>query len=160
MMQMTIAVVFAAAFTISGAAQDFIAQSGAPAAAFPKPDRPVADIVSPIWHDEKERDDAGEPRQLVRLLGIKSGITVADIGAGSGYYVVRLSPIVGPHGRVIAEDVVPEYLRMLRRRVRDLRLQNVAISLGEPQDPRLPADTLDVAILVHMYHEVTQPYAL
>ena len=71
------------------------AQSGAPAVAFPKPDRPVADIVSPIWHDEKERDDADEPSQLVRLLGIKSGITVADIGAGSGYYVVRLSPIVG-----------------------------------------------------------------
>ena len=70
-------------------------QSGVPAVAFPKPDRPVADIVSPIWHDEKERDDAGEPGQLVRLLGIKSGMTVADIGAGSGYYVVRLSPIVG-----------------------------------------------------------------
>ena len=72
MMRMTIGVVFAAAFTISGAAQDFIAQSGVPAVAFPKPDRPVADIVSPIWHDEKERDDAGEPGQLVRLLGIKS----------------------------------------------------------------------------------------
>src|SRR6516164_2947566 len=55
-----------------GADQDSIAQSGVPAVAFPKPDRPVADIVSPIWHDEKERDDAGEPGQLVRLLGIKS----------------------------------------------------------------------------------------
>ena len=94
-MRVTITVVFAAAFTISGAAQDFMAPSGVPAVAFPKPDRPVADIVSPIWHDEKERDDADEPRQLVRLLGIKSGMTVADIGAGSGYYVVRLSPIVG-----------------------------------------------------------------
>jgi hypothetical protein len=55
---------------------------------------------------------------------------------------------------------VPEYLRGLRRRVRDLRLQNVAIGRGEPHDPRLPADALDIAILVHMYHEVTQPYAL
>ena len=99
-----------------------------PAAAFPKPDRPVADIVSPIWHEEKERDNAGEPRQLVRLLGIKSGMTVADIGAGSGYYVVRLSPIVGPHGRILAEDVMPQYLQGLRRRVRDLGLQNVVIS--------------------------------
>jgi Methylase involved in ubiquinone/menaquinone biosynthesis len=127
---------------------------------FPNPDRPVADIVSPIWHDEKERDAASEPRQLVRLLGIKSGMTVADIGAGSGYYVVRLSPIVGPHGHVIAEDVVPEYLRGLRRRLRDLRLQNVTISLGEPHDPRLPTNSLDIAILVHMYHEIAQPYAL
>jgi SAM-dependent methyltransferase len=148
------------AFTISSAAQDFMAQPGVPAAAFPKPDRPVADIVSPIWHTEKERDDADEPGQLVRLLGIKSGMTVADIGAGSGYYVVRLSPIVGSNGRIIAEDIVPEYLRGLRNRVRDLRLQNVAISRGEPHDPRLPAGSVDIAILVHMYHEIAQPYAL
>jgi predicted methyltransferase len=157
---MMIAVVFAATLTVSVSAQDFMPESGTPAAVFPKPDRPVADIVSPIWHDEKQRDDAGEPRQLVRLLGIKSGMTVADIGAGSGYYVVRLSPIVGLRGRIIAEDVVPEYLRRLRGRVRDLGLQNVVISLGEPHDPRLPANSLDVAILVHMYHEIAQPYGL
>jgi len=159
-MRTAIVAVLAAAFTMSVSAQDFIAESGAPASAFPKPDRPVADIVSPIWHGEKERDDAGEPRQLVRLLGIKSGMTVADIGAGSGYYVVRLSPIVGPRGRIIAEDVVPEYLQSLRKRVRDLGLQNVTIGLGEPHDPKLPVGSLDIAILVHMYHEIAQPYAL
>ena len=157
-----LATILVTIFAISnaGSAQDFGAAPGAPAAAFPKPDRPVADIVSPVWHDEKERDAAGEPVQLVRLLGIKSGMTIAYIGAGSGYYVVRLSPIVGASGRVIAEDIMPRYLRSLRKRVRDLGLQNVAISLGEPHDPRLPADSLDVAILVHMYHEITQPYAL
>jgi len=148
------------AATIRSAAQDFMAPSGAPAEAFPKPDRPVADIVSPIWRGEKERDAAGEPQQLVRLLGIKPGMTVADIGAGSGYYVARLAPIVGPNGRIIAEDVDPEYLRGLRKRVRHLGLQNVTISLGEPHDPRLPAYSLDAAILVHMYHEITQPYGL
>ena len=126
-----------------------MAEPGAPAAAFPKPARPVAAIVSPIWHDEKERDAAGEPSQLVRLLGIKSGMTVADIGAGSGYYVVRLSPIVGAGGRVIAEDIKPEYLRSLRKQgTRSPGLQNITVSLGEPHDPRLPADTVDVAILV------------
>ena len=159
-MRMTIATVFAVPFVISVCAQEFLAGSGTSAAAFPNPDRPVADIVSPIWHDEKERDRAGESRQLVRLLGIKSGMTVADIGAGSGYYVVRLSPTVGPHGRITAEDVVPEYLRGLRSRVRSLGLQNVLINLGEPHDPRLPAGSIDVAILVHMYHEITQPYGL
>src|SRR5215469_9344876 len=81
-MRTTIGVVFTAALTISGAA-------GVPAVAFPKPDRPVADIVSPIWHDEKERADAGEPTQVVRLLGIKPGMTVADIGAGSGYFCAK-----------------------------------------------------------------------
>jgi len=160
MMRTAIGAVLAAAVAVSGAAHDAMAQSGAPAAAFPKPDRPVADIVSPIWHDEKERDDAGEPGQLVRLLGIEPGMTVADIGAGSGYYVVRLSPIVGSDGRIIAEDVVPEYLRGLRARVRGLGLRNVAIIRGEPHDPKLPAGSIDVAILVHMYHEIEQPYAL
>ncbi len=133
-MRKAIVAVFATASTMSVCAQDFMAESGTPAVAFPKPDRPVADIVSPIWHDEKERDHAGEPRQLVHRLGINSGMTVADIGAGSGYYVVRLSPIVGPRGRIIAQDVVPEYLRGLRRRVHDLGLQNVVISLGEVVD--------------------------
>jgi SAM-dependent methyltransferase len=152
--------VFAAALTGSSAGQEFMAQPGAPATSFPKPDRPVAHIVSPIWGDEKERDHAGEPGQLARLLGIKAGMTVADLGAGSGYYVVRLSPVVGSNGRIIAEDVVPEYLQGLRKRVRDLGLQNVTVTLGEPHDPRLPTGSVDVAILVHMYHEVTQPYGL
>jgi len=78
----------------------------------------------------------------------------------SGYYVVRLSPIVGSNGRIIAEDIVPKYLQSLRKRVRNLGLQNVVISLGEPHDPKLPADSVDIAILVHMYHEIEQPYAL
>jgi SAM-dependent methyltransferase len=158
--RLAIAVAFAAVLAITAAAQDFMAPAAAPAEAFPKPERPVADIISPIWHSEKERDAAGEARQLVRLLGITSWMTVADIGAGSGYYVVRLAPIVGPDGRIIAEDVTPDYLRNLQNRVRDLGLQNVTVSLGEPHDPRLPAHSLDAAILVHMYHEIAQPYGL
>jgi predicted methyltransferase len=149
-----------AAFTMPAVAQDPVAQPGSPAAAFPKPDRPVADIVSPLWDDEKARDAAGEPGELVRLLGVKPGMAVADIGAGSGYYVVRLSSVVGPKGRVFAEDIMPDYLQGLRRRVRDLGLRNVTVTQGEPHDPRLPAGSLDAAILVHMYHEITQPYAL
>jgi SAM-dependent methyltransferase len=153
--RLTIAVVFAAA-----AAPSALAQVGVPADAFPKPDRPVADIVSPIWHDEEERDEANEPAQLVRLLDIKPGMTVADIGAGSGYYVVRLSSVVGASGGVIAEDVMPDYLQGLRRRVQALGLRNVDIVAGEARDPKLPANALDRAIMVHMYHEIAQPYAL
>ena len=159
-MRIATVLAFTAGLAIQVSAQDFIAPPGAPVEIFPKPHRPVADIVSPIWHDEKERDAAGETQQVVRLLGIRSGMTVADVGAGSGYYVVRLAPIVGPDGRIFAEDVVPEYLTALRKRVRDLGLENVTISLGEPHDPRLPAHSLDVALLVHMYHEIEQPYGL
>jgi predicted methyltransferase len=85
MTRAAIALVLAVAFAVPVAAQNFAAAAGAPSLSFPKPDRPVADIVSPIWHDEKERDAAGEPEQLVGLLGIGPGMTVADVGAGSGY---------------------------------------------------------------------------
>ena len=150
----------AAALMVWAAAPELMAQSDTPASSFPRPARPVARIVSPIWHDEKERDDADEAGQLVHLLGIKPGMTVADLGAGSGYYVVRLSSVVGSSGRIIAEDIEPGYLRDLRTRVRDLGLANVTVIRGEPHDPGLPAGSVDVAILVHMYHEVTQPYGL
>ncbi|WP_376099517.1 class I SAM-dependent methyltransferase [Roseomonas sp. CCTCC AB2023176] len=132
---------------------------GAPAGAFPAPDRPVAEIVSPIWATERERDAVDEVGQIVRALDIRPGMTVADVGAGSGYHTVRLSRIVGPEGRVIANDVMPDYLAGLARRVAEMRLPNVALTLGEPHDPRLPENSTDVAILVHMYHEIAQPYA-
>ena len=106
MLRMTVAVVFAAG--IRHFRRCAIGRAGG---RFSETRSPGRGHRSPIWHDgEKERDDADEPSQLVRLLGIKSGITVADIGAGSGYYVVRLSPIVGSKGRIIAEDIVPKPL--------------------------------------------------
>ena len=86
-------------------------------------------------------------------------MTVGDIGAGSGYHTVRLSPLVGPTGSVVAEDVTREYLIELAKRTERLKLTNVIFALGEPHDPRLPASSLDAAILVHMYHEIAQPYA-
>ena|SRR5438552_2874536 len=86
-MQMAIAAVFAATFTILVSAHEFMAGSGTPAAAFRNPTVRSQTSSAPIWHGEEEHDDAGEPTQLVHQLGIKSGMTVADIGAGSGYYV-------------------------------------------------------------------------
>ena len=89
----------------------------APATAFPKPDRPVAEIISPIWASEKERDAADESGQIIRVLGLMPGMSVADIGAGSGYHTVRLSRALGPGGHVYAQDVTPKYLADLRKRV-------------------------------------------
>lgn len=112
------------------AADSFLGPAGAPATQFPKPDRPVAEIVAPLWHSEEERDGFDEPGQLVRLLSIRPGMTIADIGAGSGYLTVRLSPIVGPQGRIFAQDIEPSYLKDLGKRVKKLNLKNVAVSLG------------------------------
>lgn len=157
---LAIALLLGAASQTRAAEVSFLGPAGAPAMAFPKPDRPVADIVSPIWHSEKERDEADEPGQLVRLLGIKPGMSIADVGAGSGYLTVRLSPIVGPRGRIFAQDVEPSYLKDLSPRVKALNLKNVTVGLGEPHDPRLPPASVDLAIMVHMYHEISDPYAL
>lgn len=159
-------VILAIALYLSGVSQtcaadsSFLGPAGAPATQFPKPDRPVADIVAPLWHSEEERDGFDEPGQLVRLLGIRPGMSIADIGAGSGYLTVRLSPIVGSRGRIFAQDIEPSYLEDLGKRVKALNLKNVTVSLGEAHDPRLPAASVDVAILVHMYHEISDPYAL
>jgi SAM-dependent methyltransferase len=138
----------------------YLAPPGAPANAFPKIERPVAEIVSPSRSSEEKRDANNESGQLARLLGLKPGMTVADIGAGSGYHTVRLSRLLGPSGLVIAQDVTPNYLADLAKRTDRLNLQNVRLALGDPHDPRLPPQSLDAAILVHMYHEIAQPYAL
>lgn len=126
----------------------------------PRPDRPVASIVSPAWDDEDARDRAGEFTDVARTLGLRPGQTIADIGAGSGYYTVRLSPLVGPTGQVIAQDVMPRYIEQLRRRTRAAKLTNVRFAQGTQSNPRLPAGAVDVALMVHMYHEIAQPYAL
>jgi SAM-dependent methyltransferase len=127
---------------------------------FPAPDRPVAGIVSDQWSDEESRDDEGEVADVVRLAGIRPGQTVADIGAGSGYYTVRLSPIVGPKGRILATDIIPDYLNRLKARVAERGLANVSLVLGDPGNPRLPAASTDVALMVHMYHEIEDPFGL
>ena len=119
----------------------------------------MASITSDHWSNEDDRDEAGEARTVIRLLEIGEGERVADIGAGSGYYTVRLSPVVGPGGRVLATDVMPRYLEGLRDRVRKEDLDNVVLGLGDPHDPRLPAGSVDVVLMVHMYHEIEQPYA-
>jgi SAM-dependent methyltransferase len=141
--------------------RDGLAPPGVPAGAFPAPSRKVAGIVTDTWSDEQSRDQAGEAERVMALLGVKPGIDVADIGAGSGYYTLRLVRRVGPQGHVYAEDVVPEYLDRLARRVDGEGLaRSVTLVRGEPHDPRLAPRSLDLALLVHMYHEVAQPFGL
>lgn len=133
---------------------------GVAASRFPDPIRPVAPVVSDRWRAEDERERVGEAARVIAWLGIQPGMTVADLGAGSGYYAVRLAAEVGPGGRVLAQDVMPEYLARLRDRVTRAGLSNVSVGLGEAGDPRLPQRSTDVAILIHMYHEIGQPFAL
>ncbi len=132
---------------------------GAPAPlVFPAPDRPVASITSPTYSDEKTRDAHGEAERVMDRLGVAPGKRVADIGAGLGYYTVRLVRRLGPGATIYATDVNREFLGRLKARLRKERIEGVHVILGEPRDPRLPASSVDVAILSHMYHEIENPY--
>ena len=128
------------------------------ARAFPAAGRDVAPIVNDSFSTEDARDRVGEAEEVMRLAEIRPGMSVADIGAGEGYYTVRLSPLVGRRGRVLAEDIVPETRDRLAQRVQREGLDNVAVKLGQPSDPMLPKASFDRILLVHMYHEVTEPY--
>jgi len=133
---------------------------GVPANLFPLPRRPVAGIVSREWSTEEARDRDGEAEQVMNFLSVGPGMTVADLGAGAGYYTVRLARRVGPTGGVLAEDVVPAYLWNLQQRINQEHRGTVTLVLGEPHDPRLPFHSVDLVLMVHMYHEVAQPYGL
>ncbi len=126
---------------------------------FPKPDRPVARVISNQFSNEDVRDERGEAKVVMDLADIRAGMTVADIGAGEGYYTVRLAERVGDEGRVLAQDISRDALERLGRRVERERLENISIKLGEAADPQLPPDSFDRIFMVHMYHEVTEPYA-
>jgi protein-L-isoaspartate O-methyltransferase len=125
---------------------------------FPDAGRDVAPILGVSFSTEDARDRVGEAEEVMQLAEVAPAMSVADIGAGEGYYTVRLAPLVGQRGRVLAEDIVPETRDRLAQRVQRENLDNVAVKLGIPADPMLPKASFDRIFLVHMYHEVAQPY--
>lgn len=126
---------------------------------FPTAQRDVAPIVGDTFSTEDARDRVGEADAVMALAGVKPGMWVADVGAGEGYYTVRLARAVGPGGRVLAEDIIRNVRDALSDRVQRQKLDNVAVKLGTPDNPLLPARSFDRIFLVHMYHEVQSPYA-
>ncbi|MFN0046998.1 MAG: class I SAM-dependent methyltransferase [Sphingorhabdus sp.] len=133
-------------------------RSGA-AGEFPSPYRPVSEAGDTQFSNEAARDEAGEAQFVMDWAGIKLGTTVADIGAGEGYYTIRLAERVGPKGRVLAQDINRGALDRLGERVTREQLDNVAIKEGAVDDPRLPENSFDRIFMIHMYHEVDEPYA-
>jgi predicted methyltransferase len=133
------------------------AQPGEPR--FPDAHRDVAPIVGEAFSTEDARDRLGEAEEVMALAGVKPGMSVADVGAGQGYYTVRLAPAVGHGGRVLAEDILADARDALSDRIQRENLDNVAVKLGTPDNPMLPVQSFDRVFLVHMYHEVRSPYA-
>ncbi len=126
----------------------------------PKSGRRIAQVMGwggADWLERSEREMEEMPEKALDSMGLKPGMTVADVGAGSGYFTVRLSRRVGPSGKVYAQDIQPEMLRLLRRRLDANEFKNIETVLGTEADPKLPAGALDLILLVDVYHEFSQP---
>jgi cyclopropane fatty-acyl-phospholipid synthase-like methyltransferase len=117
---------------------------------FPRPFRPVSALSGNTFSTEEQRDDRNEANTVMDLARIVPGMTVADIGAGEGYYTVRLAERVGARGRVLAQDIDREALDRLAQRVLRERLDNVSVRFGAPDDPKLPENSFDRVFMVHM----------
>ncbi len=112
------------------------------------------------WLDRAERVEEEDPDRALRLLKIAKGATVADVGAGSGYMTIKMAKIVGPTGRVYANDIQSGMLELLQKNVAKAKLNNVVPVLGTFDDPKLPAATLDLVLMVDVYHEFSEPQAM
>ncbi len=117
---------------------------------------PVMGHLGAAWLERPEREAEEKPSTLIRELGLKAGDTVADIGAGTGYFSFRIAPLVGS-GKVLAVDVQPEMLAMIRSRARTTGIANVEPVQGRPDDPSLPDASADLILMVDVYHEFSQP---
>jgi len=121
---------------------------------------PVMGWQGADWLERNERVDEEEPDVALDVLKIPKGASVADIGAGSGYITVRLARRVGPAGTVYANDVQPQMLEMLRRRIEKEKIANVTLVQGTIDDSKLPPASVDLELMVDVYHELSQPQAM
>ena len=103
------------------------------------------------------RDEVQRPRELVRLMGIEKGMTVADVGTGVGYMLPFLSRAVGPDGKIIAEDIFDDFLAAAKQRAEDQHLTNVTFIKGAAADPGLPEGQLDTILALDVYHHFDYP---
>ena len=111
------------------------------------------------WLERPEREAEEAPSKAIAALNLRLGQVVADIGAGSGYYSVRLARVVGPTGRVYATDIQPEMLALLKKKIDADKLSNVELVLGTETETRLPDGSVDLALMVDVYHELAAPQA-
>lgn len=118
---------------------------------------PTMGVAGAGWLERPEREDEEAPSKAIELLELRPGMVVADIGAGSGYYSSRIARRVGAAGHVYATDIQPGMIAILERRIKSEGLANVSTVLGMPDDPKLAPNSVDLAIMVDVYHELQDP---
>ena len=137
-----------------------LAQSVAAPGVHPVSGRRFANVMGwqgAEWLERTEREFEEAPDKALEALGTLTGLTVADVGAGSGYFTVRLSARVGTNGRVYANDLQPEMLKMLAARLARENVRNVTLVHGDVDDVKLPPAAIDLMLMVDVYHECSEP---
>ncbi|HET9831617.1 MAG TPA: methyltransferase domain-containing protein [Vicinamibacterales bacterium] len=120
--------------------------------------RPIAGIATDAtWMERASREAEESPDRALSVIGVRRGMTVADIGAGSGYMTLRIAPLVGATGKVYATDIQPALLRLLQQKLGEAHVSNVEVVLGSETDTGLPDNSIDIALLVDVYHEFQHP---
>jgi predicted methyltransferase len=118
---------------------------------------PVMGAGGADWLVRPERETEENPTLALKLLGLRQGMTVADLGAGVGYWSLRMAATVGPAGKVYATDIQPEMLRLLRKRLEKAGVRNVETVLSTETETNLPDKQMDLVLMVDVYHELSQP---
>lgn len=121
---------------------------------------PVMGLGGVDWLERSERELEEMPDTALDAIGVRPGMVIADVGAGVGYFSIRMAKRVGPDGKVFANDVQPEMLTMLRERAAKARVNNIETVLGTEADPKLPRGAMDIILLVDVYHEFSQPQSM
>jgi SAM-dependent methyltransferase len=149
---------------VLGALLVLLTASSAPAPAFqathPLTGRHIASVMGfrgADWLERPERESEENVEGALDAIGLKPGMTVAEVGAGTGYVALRIARRVGPSGKVYANDLQPEMLGLLRNNAAKGGITNVETVLGSETDPKLPPGQIDLIILVDVYHEFSQP---
>jgi ubiquinone/menaquinone biosynthesis C-methylase UbiE len=112
------------------------------------------------WLERPERVKEEEPENLIKALALKPGMTVADVGAGSGYHCFLMSPVVGDKGKVIASDIQQEMLDLIASKAKKQNVKNIETVNGTNKDPKLPKGAVDLILMVDVYHEFEFPYEM
>src|SRR5271170_1492059 len=121
---------------------------------------PVMGAAGAGWLDRPERETEEAPDRALDLLNLRAGMIVADVGAGTGYMSLRMARRIGPTGKVYANDLQPEMLQKLRAKSQREKLSNIETVQGTERDPKLPPNTMDLVLLVDVYHEFSAPQAM
>ena len=125
--------------------------------------REIAHVMGHLgagWLERSSREIEERPQTLIRALKLKAGDKVADIGVGTGYFARRIARIIGPKGTVYGVDIQQEMLDLLGRNLKNAGIKNVEGVLGTISNPNLPANTIDLVLMVDVYHEFSHPYEM